>query len=116
AKLAIIAFPPGRRHRPASVTQACSRLGPPPNERIPRAAPERARWKRWLRASRPYVLAGMLAVFGISAGFLVPYMWAVDRWMQHEFGRLSWQIPTRVYARPLVLTPGLALNEAALRE
>jgi penicillin-binding protein 1B len=75
-----------------------------------------ARWAARLRPWRPYLLAAVLAAFGIGLGFLLPYLWAVDRWMQHEFGRLSWQIPTRVYARPLVLTPGMALSEVALRD
>jgi penicillin-binding protein 1B len=76
----------------------------------------RDRWKQRLRAARPALLAGLLAAIGIGLGFLVPYLWAVDRWMQHEFGRLAWQIPTRVYARPLQLAPGMALNEDALRD
>ncbi len=56
----------------------------------------------------------MLFGIGLLVGFLAPYLWAVDRWIQHEFGRLSWQIPTRVYARPLELARGIALNEQAL--
>lgn len=51
---------------------------------------------------------------GLWLGFIVPYVWAIDRWLQHEFGRLSWQIPTRVYARPLQLAPGVALTDVAL--
>nr|WP_282452846.1 penicillin-binding protein 1B [Lysobacter sp. CAU 1642] len=48
-------------------------------------------------------------------GFLVLYFWAIDRWLQGEFGRLSWREPTRVYARPLALSPGMPLNPEALR-
>nr|WP_269749983.1 penicillin-binding protein 1B [Pseudomarimonas arenosa] len=47
-------------------------------------------------------------------GFLVPYFWAVDRWLQQEFGRLTWSEPTRVWARPLHLRPGLAMTAKAL--
>lgn len=52
---------------------------------------------------------------GLAAGFLGLYFWGVDRWLQHEFGRLSWREPTRVYARPLRLRPDMPLSEAALR-
>lgn len=55
-------------------------------------------------------------LFGImlAIGFLVPYTWRVDRFIKDDFARLSWQIPTRVYAEPLMLTPGQALSKEAL--
>jgi penicillin-binding protein 1B len=63
----------------------------------------------------PVLLPATLFFAGLGIGFFAPYLWAVDRWIQHEFGRLSWQIPTRVFARPLELSPGMVLNDDALR-
>jgi len=61
------------------------------------------------------VLPAALFALGLWIGFFAPYLYAVDRWIQYEFGRLSWQIPTRVYARPLSLVPGLPMSDEALR-
>lgn len=66
---------------------------------------------RW----RALLLPIGLFLGGLLLGFLALYFWAIDRWLQHEFGRLSWREPTRVYARPLLLRPGMPLNSEALR-
>ncbi len=72
------------------------------------AAPTASRrWPRWLG------IACALAA-GVAVGFLAPAWWIVDRQLQHEFGRLTWQIPTRVLARPLHLAPGEPLDADAL--
>ena len=47
-------------------------------------------------------------------GFFALYFWTIDRWLQQEFGRLTWSEPTRVWARPLRLTPGMAMSDKAL--
>jgi len=72
----------------------------------PPEQPPRRRWR--------VLLGPGLLLLGLAAGFLGVYLWTVDRWLQAEFGRLSWQIPTRIYARPLTLKPGLPLNAEAL--
>jgi penicillin-binding protein 1B len=67
----------------------------------------------WRRIAVP----AALFLAGLAVGFLALYFWAIDRWLQGEFGRLSWREPTRVYARSLALQPGMPLNaEALLRE
>jgi penicillin-binding protein 1B len=66
----------------------------------------------WLRRALPFVLA----LAGLAAGFLGPYVWVLDRRVQEEFGRLEWQVPTRVYARPLALREGLPLDPATLEQ
>ncbi len=66
--------------------------------------------RRW---RRPLVCAVVFAA-GTLVGFLLPTWWVVDRYLQHEFGRLAWQIPTRVLARPLLLRVGEPLSIDAL--
>jgi penicillin-binding protein 1B len=51
---------------------------------------------------------------GAAAGFLVPYLVHLDHQIRARFDDLSWQIPSRVYARPLELRPGLPLDAATL--
>ena len=64
-------------------------------------------WKRWL-------LRVVLAGSGLFLGLAVPYVWYLDKQVRTEFAQLQWQVPTRVYARPLVLKPGVRLDAAAL--
>ena len=47
---------------------------------------------------------------GFALGFLVPYTWTLDREVRSRFDDLSWQLPSRVYARPLQLAPGMPMN------
>lgn len=56
----------------------------------------------------------LLLLLGLGLGFLGPYVWVADRQLQEAFGRLTWQVPTRVLARPLELAPEQALSAAAL--
>ena len=46
-----------------------------------------------------------LAVVGLGIGFLVPYTLYLNHQISERFGELRWQVPTRVYARPLRLAP-----------
>ncbi|KRG43386.1 penicillin-binding protein 1B [Stenotrophomonas pictorum JCM 9942] len=57
---------------------------------------------------------GMAAV-ALGLGFLIPYTAYLNTQVTQRFGELRWQIPTRVYARPLVLSPGLAMNANTLK-
>ena len=57
----------------------------------------------------------MLAAIALAAGFLIPYTVHLNNQVTKRFAALQWQIPTRVYARPLQLRPGLALDPGTLR-
>jgi penicillin-binding protein 1B len=56
-----------------------------------------------------------LALVALGLGFLIPYTLYLNHEVGERFGQLQWQIPTRVYARPLVLAPGLAMDTATLK-
>ena len=56
-----------------------------------------------------------LAAIGLGLGFLIPYTLYLNHEVGQRFGQLRWQIPTRVYARPLELAPGLALDPGTLK-
>ncbi len=65
-------------------------------------------WRRRL------ITWGMAAV-ALGLGFLIPYSVYLNHQVTQRFGELRWQIPTRVYARPLVLMPGKAMDAATLK-
>lgn len=56
-----------------------------------------------------------IAAVALGLGFLIPYTLYLNSQVTQRFGELRWQIPTRVYARPLVLSPGVAMNAATLK-
>ncbi len=64
-------------------------------------------WRRWL-------ITGVLAALGLGLGFLIPYMVYLNHQVSERFGALQWQLPTRVYARPLPLSPGMAMDAKTL--
>jgi len=66
-------------------------------------------------AWRRHLLTAVLAAVALAAGFLVPYVVHLNSQVTERFGALQWQIPTRVYARPLQLHPGMPLDERTLR-
>lgn len=53
-------------------------------------------------------------VLGLTLGFIGPYLIYLDGEVRARFDDLSWQIPSRVYARPLRLAPGLPMSVDAL--
>ena len=55
-----------------------------------------------------------LLVIGLTIGIGAPYIWYLDKQVRTEFAQLNWQVPTKVYARPLVLKPGLPLDGSTL--
>ncbi|RPE75443.1 penicillin-binding protein 1B [Vulcaniibacterium tengchongense] len=69
---------------------------------------ERPQWRRRL-------VTWALAAIGLGLGFLIPYTLYLNHEVGQRFGQLRWQIPTRVYARPLELAPGLTLDAATLK-
>jgi penicillin-binding protein 1B len=66
-------------------------------------------------AWRRYLLTTVLAAAGLGLGFLIPYTLYLNHQVSQRFGELRWQIPTRVYARPLQLSPGLAMDAQTLK-
>lgn len=65
-------------------------------------------WKR-------RVLVWLLALVALGLGFLIPYTLYLNQQLSQHFGQMQWQVPTRVYARPLQLAPGLALDAQTLQ-
>ena len=55
------------------------------------------------RLLRAPVLIGV----GFAIGFVLPYACRLDREVRSRFDDLSWEIPSRVYARPLSSRPAL---------
>ena len=66
-------------------------------------------------AWRSRLLTWGLAAAALLLGFLIPYMVYLNHQVGERFGKLRWQVPTRVYARPLMLRPGLALDAQTLK-
>jgi penicillin-binding protein 1B len=64
---------------------------------------------------RRRVLTWGLAAIGLGLGFLIPYTLYLNHQVGERFGQLRWQLPTRVYARPLVLRPGIAMDAQTLK-
>ncbi|TDK20521.1 penicillin-binding protein 1B [Luteimonas aestuarii] len=64
---------------------------------------------------RRRLLTWGLAVVGLGLGFLIPYVLYLNHQVSERFGELQWQVPTRVYARPLRLAPGLAMDAQTLK-
>jgi penicillin-binding protein 1B len=62
---------------------------------------------RWLRM--PFWLG-----LGVLAGFLGPYLIYLDSQVRSRFDDLSWDLPSRVYARPLDLHVGTPMNAKTL--
>lgn len=65
----------------------------------------------WLRKA---LMAG-LAALALFLGFLIPYMLYLNHQVGTRFGQLQWQLPTRVYARPLQVQPGIAMSAETLK-
>jgi len=70
-----------------------------------------SRWPLWRRR---LITWGMAAV-ALALGFLIPYTVYLNTQVTQRFGELRWQIPTRVYARPLALAPGVAMDTQTLK-
>lgn len=64
---------------------------------------------------RRRLLTWGLAAIGLGLGFLIPYTLYLNHQVSERFGQLRWQLPTRVYARPLQLVPGLAMDAQTLK-
>ena len=64
---------------------------------------------------RRRVLRWAAVAIAIGLGFLIPYTLYLNHQVSVRFGQLRWQVPTRVYARPLQLAPGLAMDARTLK-
>lgn len=64
---------------------------------------------------RRRLLTWGLAAIGLGLGFLIPYTFYLNHQVGQRFGQLQWQLPTRVFARPLQLSPGLAMDAQTLK-
>ncbi len=67
------------------------------------------------RGWRRRLLGWGLTAVAIGMGFLIPYTLYLNHQVSVRFGQLRWQVPTRVYARPLHLTQGMALDARTLK-
>lgn len=65
-------------------------------------------------AWRQRLITWGLAALGLGLGFLIPYTLYLNHQVTQRFGELRWQVPTRVYARPLALAPGVAMDAQTL--
>lgn len=64
---------------------------------------------------RRKLLTWGLAAAGLGLGFLIPYTLYLNHQVGTHFGQLQWQIPTRVYGRPLLLARGVAMDARTLK-
>jgi len=51
---------------------------------------------------------------GLTIGIGGPYLWQLDKQVREQFAQLQWQVPTRIFARPLFLADGVRLNPEAM--
>ena len=72
----------------------------------------RERFRPWCRILRWPCWLGL----GLVLGFGVPYTWVLNRRVVQRFGDLEFSQPTRVYAEPLALAPGVPMDGATLRQ
>jgi penicillin-binding protein 1B len=64
---------------------------------------------------RKRLLTWALAVAALGLGFLIPYTLYLNTQVTKRFGQLQWQLPTRVYGRPLQLAPGVPMDVRTLK-
>lgn len=55
-----------------------------------------------------------LLLLGLMIGIGGPYVWHLDKQVREQFAQLQWQVPTRIFARPLLLAEGVRLNPEAM--
>ena len=67
----------------------------------------------WLRAW-PVVRWPLLIGVGFAIGFLLPYTLVLDARVRARVGEIAFSQPTRVFAKPVRLAPGEAMNANAL--
>lgn len=68
----------------------------------------------FLRTAWPWLRIPFWLVMGLLFGFLLPYTLILNSRLQERFNDLVFAVPTRVYARPLLLEPGRAMTPTPL--
>lgn len=64
---------------------------------------------------RQRLLTWGLSALALGLGFLIPYTLYLNHQVTQRFGELRWQVPTRVYARPLTVAAGVAMDAQTLK-
>src|SRR5690606_17614539 len=116
-------FSSRRRHTRFSrdwSSDVCSSDLQDPHKNMPRIEDDTRRPRRQNTGERRGDWRRRLLTWGLVAaalvlGFLIPYTIYLNHQVVERFGQLQWQLPTRVYARPLTLVPGMALDAATLK-
>ena len=67
------------------------------------------------RSWRRRLLSWALVAVAVGMGFLIPYTLYLNHQVTMRFGQLRWQVPTRVYARPLQVAQGIAMDARTLK-
>lgn len=71
-------------------------------------------------AGKPRAAARLLRLFmlglGMALGLLLPWTWWLNHLVTSEFEGRMWDVPSRVFARPLSLYPGMQLAPVALEQ
>lgn len=84
-----------------------------------KAISKRGRGRGTKRAGAASRLARLLRfallLFGLGVGLAIPWTLYLDHEVRTEFEGRKWDLPSRVYARPLELYPGLAISASTLR-
>lgn len=72
------------------------------------------RLQSFARTAWPWVRIPFWIGLGLFFGFLLPYTLVLDKRVQDRFNDLVFAVPTRVFARPLLLRAGEPMTPAAL--
>lgn len=86
-----------------------------PKEKTTRPAPRQSPLRRGFDLAWPVLKPLLLLGLGLGLGFLGPYFYVIDQRVAADFAALTWQVPTRVMARPLRIAPDAVLDIASLR-
>ena len=76
--------------------------------------PRKNRQQPRARRTRRLLIGGTLVVLLVGVAMLALYLLYLDRFITTTFDGRRWSIPARVYAQPLELYPGLAIEAAAI--
>ncbi len=85
-------------------------------KRVAKSASRRRARQAGKRSLGSRLLRLALLAFGAGLGLLVPWTIYLDHEVRTEFEGRKWDLPSRVYARPLELYPGLPITADMLRE
>src|SRR5262245_13487704 len=72
--------------------------------------PRENRRQRRVRRTRNALAGGALIAMGIGIASIALYLLYLDHFITTTFDGRRWSVPARVYAQPLELYPGLAIE------